>query len=103
MTLTNKNIVDLIKECDYYKDSIEMPRYIKPWKISPSFTYDKCWDLQSNRFLSNNNSKYTDKVFDYKINRIEPFTIKQLNSDKRINKIVYIIIGIVLGYYLLMQ
>jgi hypothetical protein len=79
MTLRNKDIKDIIDECDYYTDHIELQKYIRPWKTDPKFTYNKnkkCRQLNEKRLIFHPRRRQSpfDTVFSYKTNQPLQFT-----------------------------
>lgn len=74
MTLRNRDVKDIIDDCDYYYEHIELPRYIRPWRIDPKFTYNdtkKCRQLNEKRLTYHPRWRESpfDTVFSYKTNQ----------------------------------
>jgi hypothetical protein len=113
--LRNKTLKNIINDCDFYKDTIEYPGYIKKWHINPPRTFDNktCWILEYKRLM--NNPKFpgrsADKIFGYKTNKslgmrrrfnMEPFISNNYvsNTTTIINKliIIFFVLMVVICY-----
>ncbi len=73
MSLRNKTINNIVKTCKFYKDTIRLPKYIRPWTIVPAFTYNKdkrCRQLEerSLAFHPISNATRVDNIYNYKNN-----------------------------------
>lgn len=71
MSLRTDDINKIIQDCDYYKELIKRPKYLKEWVDRPEFTYNaykKCRDLEQIKLTSNPIVQTDDvtNVYDYK-------------------------------------
>jgi hypothetical protein len=105
--LRNRTINNIVKQCKFNTDTIELPKYINTWTIMPTFTYNKnkkCRQLEekSLTFHPKTRSSRRDNIFNYKNNKplhhsrslalqrfslVEPFASKGIE-----NYIVYLLV-----------
>lgn len=74
MSLTDRELTDIIRECDYYRDLVERGNYIDRWRTIPEEYYrglKKCKLLEKSRLIDNPiyRREVINDVFNYKINK----------------------------------
>ena len=105
--LRNRDINNIIDDCDYYRDTIENVRHIRPWTVMPLSTFNKqkkCRQLEERSSLFNPKTRniFFDRIFSYRsknparLRKLELFENANANAGGGISNYVILFITVVI-------